>query len=147
MPPVAHGFEFKLTAEADNVPVVRRALHALLRPAGFPPDRIASIALATTEVCANVVRHAYPGGEGGVIRVEVGLEPGGQVTVVVRDHGVGIGGRAGAVASAVGLNISAAIASDLHIETSRDVGTEVRMLFGLEEHANPRPDLGTPTGE
>jgi anti-sigma regulatory factor (Ser/Thr protein kinase) len=147
MPPVARGFEFKLTAEADNVPVVRRALHALLRTAGFPPDRIASIALATTEVCANVVRHAYPAGDSGAIRVEVTLEADGQVTVVVRDHGVGMAGRADAVATAVGLSISAAIATDLQIETSGDVGTEVRMLFTLEEHANPGPDLGTPTGE
>jgi anti-sigma regulatory factor (Ser/Thr protein kinase) len=147
MPPVARGFEFKLTAEADNVPVVRRALRALLRPAGFSSDRIASIALATTEVCANVVRHAYPDGEGGVIRVEVALEENGQVAVVVRDHGVGMEERAEAVASAIGLSISAAIASDLRIETSPDVGTEVRMLFGLEEHANPGLHLGTPSGE
>jgi anti-sigma regulatory factor (Ser/Thr protein kinase) len=147
MPPVARGFEFKLTAEADNVPVVRRALQALLRPAGFSPDRIASIALATTEVCANVVRHAYPDGDGGVIRVEVDLEPGGQVNVVVRDHGVGIAGRSEAVASAIGLSISAAIASDLRIESSGDLGTEVRMRFGAEEHANPRLDLGTPSRE
>jgi anti-sigma regulatory factor (Ser/Thr protein kinase) len=147
MPPVARGFEFKLTAEADNVPVVRRALRALLRPAGFSPERIASIALATTEVCANVVRHAYPDGDAGLIRVEVGLAADGRVTVVVRDHGVGIEQRAEAVASAVGLSISAAIASDLRIETSRDVGTEVRMLFAHQEHANPRLDLGTPGGE
>jgi anti-sigma regulatory factor (Ser/Thr protein kinase) len=147
MPPVARGFQFKLTAEADNVPVVRRALRALLRPAGFSADRIASIALATTEVCANVVRHAYPGGEGGVIRVEVALEEDGHVTVVVRDHGVGMAERAHAVASAIGLSISAAIASSLRIETSPDVGTEVRMLFGLEEHANPGLDLGTRSGE
>jgi anti-sigma regulatory factor (Ser/Thr protein kinase) len=147
MLPAARGFEFKLTAEADNVPVVRRALHALLQPAGFSPDWIASIALATTEVCANVVRHAYPDGDGGLIRVEVALKPDGQVTVVVRDHGVGMAGHAEAVASAVGLSISAAIASDLRIETSRDVGTEVRMVFVLEEHANPGVDLGTPSGE
>jgi anti-sigma regulatory factor (Ser/Thr protein kinase) len=147
MPPVARGFQFKLTAEADNVPVVRRALRALLRPAGFSPDQVASIALAATEVCANVVRHAYPDGEGGVIRVEVALGDNGQVTVVVRDHGVGMARRAEAVASAIGLSISAAIASDLRIETSPDVGTEVRMLFGLEEHANPAVDLGTPPGE
>jgi len=130
MPPVARGFEFKLTAEADNVPIVRRALHALLVPAGFGPDRVASIALATTEVCANVVRHAYPDGSRGVIRVEAELDPGGALTVVVGDHGVGVDGRdGGAMASAIGLGISAAIADDLRIETSADVGTEVRMTF------------------
>src|ERR1041384_8263166 len=82
MPPAARGFEFKLTAEADNVPIVRRALHALLAPAGFSPDRVASIALATTEVCANVVRHAYPDGDNGLIRVDAELGPDGSLTVV-----------------------------------------------------------------
>jgi serine/threonine-protein kinase RsbW len=138
MPRVARGFEFKLTAEADNVPIVRRALHALLVPAGFSPDRVASIALATTEVCANVVRHAYPGGSRGIIRVEAKLAPDGVLTVVVGDHGVGTNGRDGAgMASAIGLAISAAIANDLRIETSADVGTEVRMVFIPEEHAKP----------
>ena len=130
MLPVARGFEFKLTAEADNVAVVRRALHALLRPAGLSRDRVASITLAATEVCANVVRHAYPDGSRGVIRVEAELDPGGALTVVVGDHGVGVDGRdGGAMASAIGLGISAAIADDLRIETSADVGTEVRMTF------------------
>ena len=147
MPPVARGFEFKLPAEADNVPVVRRALHALLCPAGFSRDQIASITLATTEVCANVVRHAYPDGDRGVIRVEAALAPGGEVTVTVRDHGIGMSRRTDAVASAVGLSISAAIASDLRIESSGDVGTEVRMVFALEEYANPGLDLGTATTE
>jgi serine/threonine-protein kinase RsbW len=136
MPPVARGFEFKLTAEADNVPIVRRALQALLVPAGFSADRVASIALATTEVCANVVRHAYPDGIRGIIRVEAELAPDGTLTVVVGDHGVGANGRDGAaMASAIGLGISAAIANDLRIETSADVGTEVRMVFIPEEHA------------
>jgi anti-sigma regulatory factor (Ser/Thr protein kinase) len=145
MPRVARGFEFKLTAEADNVPVVRRALYALLVPIGIPPDRVASIALATTEVCANVVRHAYPDGDGGLIRVKAALAPDGQVTIVVRDHGVGIARATEAVPTAIGLGISAALASDLRIETG-EVGTEVWMTFATSpEHADPGRDLGTPT--
>jgi anti-sigma regulatory factor (Ser/Thr protein kinase) len=128
MPPVARGFEFKLTAEADNVPIVRRALRALLLPAGLPPDRVASITLATTEVCANVVRHAYRDGSRGVIRIEASVSPEGNVTVVVGDHGVGFV-RRDELATAVGLGISAALASDLEIESSGEVGTEVRMSF------------------
>ena len=77
MLPVARGFEFKLTSEADNVAIVRRALHSLLQPAGFSPDRVASITLATTEVCANVVRHAYPDGTRGLIRIEAAVGPDG----------------------------------------------------------------------
>ena len=134
MLPVARGFEFKLTAEADNVAIVRRALHALLRPAGLPPDRVASITLATTEVCANAVRHAYPDGSRGVIRIEASLSPDGSVTVVVGDHGVGFVRRED-VDTAVGLGISAALASDLRIESSSGLGTEVRMWFATSAAA------------
>ena len=142
MPPVARGFEFKLTAEADNVAVVRRALHALLGPAGLSPDRVASITLATTEVCANVVRHAYPDGNRGLIRIEASVRPEGRVTIVVGDHGVGFVRRE-EVDGAVGLDISAALASDLEIESSRDVGTEVRMCFADAEDTSGEADLGT----
>ena len=128
MLPVARGFEFKLTAEADNVAIVRRALHSLLQPAGFSPDRVASITLATTEVCANVVRHAYPDGTRGLIRIEAAVGPDGGLTIVVGDHGVGFV-RPEELETAVGLGISAALASDLRIESSSDVGTEVRMRF------------------
>lgn len=139
MLPVARGFEFKLTAEADNVVVVRRALHALLQPAGLTPDRVASITLAATEVCANVVRHAYPDGSRGVIRIEASVCPDGRVTIVVGDHGVGFA-RGEALETAVGLGISAALASDLRIEASRDVGTEVRMCFADVEATGGEAD-------
>jgi anti-sigma regulatory factor (Ser/Thr protein kinase) len=142
MPPVARGFEFKLTAEADNVAIVRRALHALLGPAGLPPDRVASITLATTEVCANVVRHAYPDGSCGVIRIEASVCPDGRVTIVVGDHGVGFVRRE-ELETSVGLGISAALASELRIESSRDVGTEVRMCFAAAEDTSGDADLGT----
>ena len=143
MLPVARGFEFKLTAEADNVAVVRRALHALLRPAGFSPDRVASIALATTEVCANVVRHAYPDGSRGLIRIEATVSPDGGLTVVVGDHGVGFVRRE-ELETAVGLGISAALASDLRIESSGDFGTEVRMRFdAIGETTRGELALGT----
>ena len=52
MAPQTRGFEFKLTAEPDNVPVVRRALRALLVTADVPPARARNIELAATEVCA-----------------------------------------------------------------------------------------------
>ena len=142
MLPVARGFEFKLTAEADNVAVVRRALHALLQPEGFSPDRVASITLATTEVCANAVRHAYPDGSRGVIRIEASVCPDGRVTIVVGDHGVGFV-RRDELETAVGLGISAALASDLAIESSRDLGTEVRMCFADAEDASGETGLGT----
>lgn len=123
------GFEFKLTAEPDNVRVVTRALRRLLTDAGVARDRMVDILLATAEVCTNAVQHAYPAGDG-VFRVEARLESD-WLDVVVRDHGTGItqGGRRSA--APLGLPLSAAIASDLRIDAVKEVGTEVHMTFRL----------------
>lgn len=127
------------------VPYVRASITNLATD--LTDDDLDRIRLAVTEACANVVRHAYPGGIRGTIRVEAELAPDGVLTVVVGDHGVGADGRnGGAIASAIGLGISAAIANDLRIETSADVGTEVRMVFTPEEHAKSSAGLGTGTG-
>ena len=125
----ARGFEFKLTAEPDNVRVVARALRTLLAAAGVGRDRVVDILLATTEVCTNAVQHAYPNGDG-VFRVEARLHPD-QLEVVVRDHGTGMAQGRRRPAARVGLPLSAAIATDLRIDAVEDVGTEVHMTFRL----------------
>jgi serine/threonine-protein kinase RsbW len=136
MTPDMRGFEFKLIAEPDSVLIVRRALRALLREVDIDRERIADIVLATTEACTNAVLHAYPGREG-VFYAGASL-PSGQVVVVVRDHGTGIGSRRGRSDLGVGLAVSAALADDLQIETLPDFGTEVRLSFRLRE-PSPRP--------
>lgn len=125
------GFEFKLTAEPDNVRVVARALRSLLAAAGLGRDRIVDIVLATTEVCTNAVQHAYPHGDG-VFRVEAHLQPG-RLDVVVRDHGTGVLRGRRRPLHRIGLPLSAAIASDLRIDAVEDVGTEVHMTFRLPQ--------------
>lgn len=121
------GFEFKLIAEPDSVLVVRRALRALLKDVGLDRERLADIVLATTEVCSNAVLHAYPGQEG-VFHAGASLSSG-QVIVVVRDHGTGIGAERRRSGLGVGLGVSAALADDLQITTLPDLGTEVRISF------------------
>ncbi len=129
MPP-KRGFEFKLTAEPDNVRVVTRALRTLLAAAGIAHDRVVDILLATTEVCTNAVQHAYPDGDG-VFRVEAQLAPD-RLDVVVRDHGTGIARGQSRAVPRVGLPVTAAIASDLRIDAVENVGTEVHMTFRLD---------------
>ena len=136
MAPDVRGFEFKLIAEPASVLIVRRALRALLRGVDLDPERVADVVLATTEVCTNAVLHAYPGGEG-VFYAGASL-PSGQVVVVVRDHGTGIGLGRRRSNLGVGLAVSAALADDLQIETLPDLGTEVRLSFRLRD-GSPRP--------
>jgi len=137
MAPQARGFAFKLTAEPDNVPVVRRALHALLDTAGVAPDRAMNIVLAATEICANAVLHAYPD-RNGVFNVEARLLPD-RLEVVVRDHGRGIGPSLPQPDERVGLRLTAALSGELKIETLPGLGTEVRLTFptGAPPKAGP----------
>jgi serine/threonine-protein kinase RsbW len=135
----ARGFEFKLIAEPASVLTVRRALRALLRGVDLDPERVADVVLATTEACTNAVLHAYPGGEG-VFYAGASLSAG-QVVVVVRDHGTGIGIERRRSNLGVGLAVSAALADELQIETLPDLGTEVRLSFRLRDSPQPRRSL------
>lgn len=50
-----------LPRDAASVPVTRRLLDCCLAALGVLPDTRADLALALTEACANVIRHAGPG--------------------------------------------------------------------------------------
>jgi serine/threonine-protein kinase RsbW len=127
MPPETRGFAFKLTTEPDNVSVVRRALRVLLRSAAVAPERAIDIVLATTEVCANAVLHAYPDRDG-VFNAEARLLPD-RLEVVVHDHGQGMAGSLRQDGPNVGLALTFALAGDTRIETHPGLGTEVRLTF------------------
>jgi anti-sigma regulatory factor (Ser/Thr protein kinase) len=127
MAPDTRGFAFKLTAEPDNVPVVRRALRALLTNAAVTPERALNIILAATEVCANAVLHAYPDRDG-VFDVEARLYTD-RLDVVVRDYGRGMERSSPRNSANIGLALTSALAGDLQIETLPDLGTEVCFTF------------------
>ena len=88
------------------------------------------LAIAVTEACGNVVRHAALGG---VYRVEIGVDDR-QCVIRVRDRGPGfdpdhvevtdpeLGGR--------GLVVMRAVVDDVRIE-SRRPGTEVTMIKSI----------------
>jgi anti-sigma regulatory factor (Ser/Thr protein kinase) len=140
MAPQTRGFAFKLTAEPDNVRVVRRALRALLNSAAFAPERALDIVLATTEVCANAVLHAYPDRDG-VFNVEARLLPD-RLEVVIGDHGQGMERSLQRGGPNVGLALTAALSGDLQIETLPGLGTEVRLTFPTVAPADSVPAGG-----
>ena len=136
MAPNSSGFELELAAMADNVPLVRHALRGLLEASGVAEDRVSDITLAVTEACANAVLHAYAKQHRGSFEVSARLTDGGDLAVVVRDHGSGMAPRVDSPGLGVGLPVMAAIADTLEIDTPADAGTLVRMTF----------DLGVPAG-
>jgi anti-sigma regulatory factor (Ser/Thr protein kinase) len=65
----------EVPARSDEVAGIRKAIGALGRGVGIDEDRLADIALAVGEACANAVVHAYPDREPGTLRVTAEVTP------------------------------------------------------------------------
>ena len=74
-------------ARADQLAVVREAMRSWLASAGVDPGDAEVMVLAGGELCANAVEHAYPAGTDAAVEVALSREPGGWLTLVVRDRG------------------------------------------------------------
>jgi len=134
-----------LPARAENVAVVRHALAGLGERLGMDDQSIADLKTVVTEAAMNVVVHAYPEGEEGLLAVEAYGEKEG-LTVAVRDFGSGIRPRpeqdAKRQSLRIGLTLIAALSSSFEISGGIDRGTEIRMHLPLEAGArNGRAEL------
>jgi anti-sigma regulatory factor (Ser/Thr protein kinase) len=98
---------------------------------GVSPSVRSALALAVTEACANVVRHAYAELDApGDVEVRVG-RVGAVMTVEVADNGRGMVPRFDSPGHGVGLALIAAVADVVEIRGRRG-GTVVRMQFDLD---------------
>jgi hypothetical protein len=81
----------------------------------------------------NVVVHAYPAGETGLLEIEAVPDQGG-LTVVVRDFGRGISPRPGVDRPSlrIGLALIAALSASFEIRGGNERGTEIRMHLPLQ---------------
>jgi len=127
-----------LPRDVASVPVTRQVLDSCLERLGVVPETRADIALALSEACANVIRHAGPGEEYEVIattragrcvievvdnggRDGVKVPPGDHADIseqVMSDHGMPEHGR--------GLKIIDAVTDELSMTGSGLAGTTVR---------------------
>lgn len=126
------GLQMSLPARAENVAVVRHALAGLADRIGMDEPGVADLKTVVTEACMNVVVHAYPAGEPGLLEVEAVPELDG-LTVVVRDFGMGIRPRpeADRPSLKIGLTLIAALSKSFEIKGGVDRGTEIRMHLPL----------------
>lgn len=81
--------QLELPADARLLPRTRRAVAGYLEDVVPGAEHRADVVLALDEACANVIRHAFPDGTDGVIRLRAELSDV-AVTVVVEDDGVGL---------------------------------------------------------
>jgi serine/threonine-protein kinase RsbW len=122
----------RLPAKPDNVAVVRQALTGLGDAYELDPDFLSDIRTAVTEACNNVVIHAYPGDDPGILEVEADPGDGTSVDVLVRDYGTGL--QPNTVPSqerslGLGLPLIAALARRFEIRSADSSGLEVHMVF------------------
>ena len=124
-----------LPANADQVPVARRAVAEFCERCGLPGPLIDDVKLVTTEACANVVLHAYDGEPPPLRRFEVRahLEPG-VLLLSVSDQGRGIGAPSTNRGLGLGLRLALQLAGGVHTrDVSGGLGTRLTMRFALPE--------------
>ena len=117
-----------LPARPENVSVIRHVLGAFAEALRLPDELVEDLRLAVTEACTNVVRHAYPQEVPGP--VEITIRPTEDaVSVVVADHGRGIGSSSDTNGPGLGLPLIAAIADEVELEPVPGGGSRVAMTF------------------
>ena len=87
LPLVVAPLHLWFAARADQLSVVREAMRTWLAGVGVDPGDAELVVLAAGELCANAVEHAYPPGSDAAVEVALAREPGGVLTLVIRDHG------------------------------------------------------------
>jgi anti-sigma regulatory factor (Ser/Thr protein kinase) len=137
------GLQMALPAKAENVAVVRHALAGLGERLGMDEVSLADLKTVVTEAAMNVVVHAYPEGQPGLLAVSA-VREGDGLTVEVRDRGEGIRPRpeVDRPSLRIGLTLIAALSSSFEISGGVGRGTVIRMHLplrasGAEEEAQP----------
>jgi anti-sigma regulatory factor (Ser/Thr protein kinase) len=130
------GLQMSLPARAENVAVVRHAIAGLAEQIGMDEAATADLKTVVTEASMNVVVHAYPEGQVGLLEVEAVPDEGG-LTVAVRDSGRGISPRPNVDRPSlrIGLALIAALSSSFEIRGGVERGTEIRMHLPLSSRA------------
>jgi serine/threonine-protein kinase RsbW len=126
-----------LPADARYLPKTRRAIEGYLEETAALPEQLDDVILALDEACANVIRHAFPEGKRGTLRLRAEIEDDG-ITVQVEDDGVGfdpfhldLSGRF-EEASGRGLEIIRRLVNQLDVESPTPTGgTRLRMQKSL----------------
>lgn len=84
-----HSYEFSTTALRETYRPFVRGIAATMAAYLAAPTLVHPLELVTAEACANVVRHAYPEGQPGPVRVRLTVNPRVGMELAVTDWGRG----------------------------------------------------------
>jgi anti-sigma regulatory factor (Ser/Thr protein kinase) len=127
-----------LPSRAENVALVRQAVHGVVDVLDLGRARLLDINAAVSEACNNVVVHAYQGKEG-PMDVYLRIQPD-QLEVIVTDQGVGIRPHKPAPDAEVqglGLSLIQSLTDRVEFAGGPREGTKVRMGFAFNGALNP----------
>jgi anti-sigma regulatory factor (Ser/Thr protein kinase) len=130
----------RLSNAPESVALVQQALRAVAVAVGLDALEANDLDTAVTEVCNNVVLHAYDG-QRGPLELEV-FALTGALEVVVRDRGIGIRPHVGERRqphTGLGMPIVHALTQHLAFSKLAGGGTEVRMRFTTPDVAALEP--------
>jgi len=124
------GQRIALVVEADELEIVT--------------DQAVSLALLVTETVTNAIKHGFPDARSGTVTVSVHAE-GNNVTLTVRDDGLGMRLDDEEAAHGIGLTLIRGFAQHLggEIEIRRDGGTELVLQFPLRRREGEPADTET----
>ena len=130
--------ELTMPTESRFVSTTRRVLGCYLDDLGVSGDIRSDIILAVDEASANVVQHAYPGGQG-VFRVRAAIGPD-EVMIEVSDAGVGFQAvdqptdpRGRLAVTGRGIDLMRRLMTTVDLESpTRSGGTRIRMSRSLQ---------------
>ena len=135
-----------VASKPENVLLVRQVLSGVADAIRLSALDLTDISTTVTEACNNVVAHAY-GDAVGPLELDIFVREA-TITVVVRDHGVGLRPRvhlAGVdpdLAGGIGVPVMLALASGVEFRDLASSGTEVRLEFATEAPGLARWTLG-----
>jgi anti-sigma regulatory factor (Ser/Thr protein kinase) len=135
--------ELTLAAKAENIPVARQAVRALVARHA-DPEFAGDVSTALTEAAMNAVVHAYPDGEG-EFQVKAAFD-GRRLQIEVRDWGTGIQPRPADSSEGlrIGLPLIATLSDEFEVRSGLGGGTWVKMMFDLDRDGEPETPAASP---
>lgn len=101
----------------------------------LPVDKAIPCGLVLNELISNAVKHAFPDGRAGTVRVQVSLLPDGRLEMIVGDDGVGLpSGFSVEATDSVGMQVVTALVEQLNAELriTQHEGTQFVVTFALD---------------
>lgn len=128
----AAALRFRVPATADQLALVRSELAEYADTIGMAASDVEDAQTVLTEACGNSIKHAYGDSTEGSIEVMASVEDG-ELRLVVRDFGAGIGPRTATASPGLhaGLSIIGALSNSFRLCSRSDAGTELEARLPL----------------